>query len=349
VGLVLRQLSAARHADWDHYVRRAPDGTFCHLSGWSRAVEQTWCHDSASLYAERDGDMVGVLPLFLVRSRLFGTMLVSTPNAVYGGPLADDPDARRALVIEAKRLAVHADAGYLELRESGDVPSEQEDADLHRKDLYITFDHPIVADDEALMHSFPSKLRNMIRKGWKHGLRVEFGGGELLDEFYSVYATSLRNLGTPAFPKRLFAAFLRELPGACDIEIVRYGPRAVGAAMSVSFRDTVAPYFAGALREFYYTSVSTTMFWELMRRAARHGYTRFDFGRSKLGSGSHAFKCGWGMREVPLPYRYFLVRATDMPNLNPTNPKYKLLIRLWKRLPVRLSTLAGPPIVKYIP
>jgi FemAB-related protein (PEP-CTERM system-associated) len=349
VALVLRQLSAARHADWDRYVRRAPRGTFCHLSGWSRAVEQTWGHDALSLYAERDGVMVGVLPLFLVRSRAFGTMLVSTPNAVYGGPLADDPHAWRALIVEAKRLAVDAEADYLELREREDHPCGQDDADLLRKDLYVTFDHPIAADDEALLRSFPSKLRNMVRKGWRHGLRAEFGGGELLDEFYAVYASSLRNLGTPAFPKRLFTAFLRQLPGACDIEIVRYGARAVGAAMSFYFRDTVAPYFVGALREFYSTSVSTTLFWELMRHAARHGYTRFDFGRSKLGSGSHAFKRGWGMRERPLPYRYFLVGATEMPNLNPTNPKYELLIRLWKRLPVRLSTLVGPPIVKYIP
>ena len=346
--LAVKRYSGARAVEWDDYVRRAAGGTFCHLTGWGRVVERTWRHRPHYLFAEREGAVVGVLPLFHVRSRLFGSMLVSTPNAIYGGVLADDTDARRALIAEAKRLATHLRVDHLELRDPRDDggPSEPE---LWRKDLYVTFEHPITADEAALLGSFPKKLRNMIRKAWKHNLRSEVGRGELLDEFYDVFATNMRNLGTPVFSKRLFAGFLREFPETCDILVVRQGRRVAGATMNFYFRDTVLPHYASAYREFYPAGVSNFMFWELMRTAAARGYTRFDFGRSKLNSGSWAFKRSWKMHERPLPYKYFLVGAAHMPNLTPLNPKFELMIRAWKRLPVGVTKLLGPMIVRNIP
>ena len=346
--LTVRTYRASDASAWDAFVQCSPNGTFCHLTGWGRVIERVWNHESHHLIVEDQGEIKGVLPLFHVKSRAFGSMLISTPNGVYGGVVADEAGAGRALLNEAKKLATQLQVDFLELRQAF-ANNEINDPDLHRKDLYFTFGHPITTDEEALMKSFPRDVRTMIRKGSKNELTSQLGRGELLDEFYEVYATSVRNLGTPVFPKRLFAEFLREFPTASDILLIRQGTQVAGGVLSFYFRDTVMPYYGGAYSEFYRAGINNFMYWELMRTAAARGFTRFDFGRSKTGTGAYEFKRGWGMQMQALPYQFYLVRANEMPNLNPTNPKYELMINAWKRLPLGVTKVLGPRIVKYLP
>jgi FemAB-related protein (PEP-CTERM system-associated) len=345
--------SEADHRRWDEYVKSAPAATFCHLSGWQRVIERTWQHRNYSLYAERGHEIVGVLPLFHVRSPLFGSMLVSTPNAVYGGVVADDTEAQEALLKRAQELGKELQVDFLELRNppiaQSEVAALSELGFQLQDQLYVAFDHPITADEDALLKTFPRDTRRMIRQGPKHNLTAERIRAEALDQFYDVYAASLRNLGTPVFPKRLFAEFLREFPNDSDILVIRQGEKFAGAVLSFYFRDTVLPYYAGAYAEFYRTGINNFMYAELMRQSAARGFTRFDFGRSKRGTGACEFKRGWGMQEHALPYQVHLVKAQQLPNLNPTNPKFKLLIDVWKRLPLGLTKLIGPSIVKYLP
>jgi FemAB-related protein (PEP-CTERM system-associated) len=347
LNITIKNYEHAGAATWDDFVRRSDDATFCHLSAWMRVIERVWRHESRCLYAERNGRIAGVLPLFHVSGPLFGSKLVSTPNAVYGGAVADDDSVHARLVEAAKSLAVELQVDYLELRDTRDriaaVP------EFHRQNLYGAFEQPITKDEDALMKGFPRDVRRMIRLGAKHGLSFDLGGEELLDDFYDVYAASVRRLGTPVFPKRLFAEFLREFPEMSDILVARQGKHMAGAVMSFYFRDAVAPYYGGAYPEFYRAGVNNFMYWELMRSAARRGYTRFDFGRSKRGAGAYEFKRGWGMTERALPYKFFLVRSNRAPNLNPMNPKFKPWIETWKRLPLSLTKLIGPMIVKYLP
>jgi FemAB-related protein (PEP-CTERM system-associated) len=347
----IRTYSNAEAGKWDDFVRRAADATFCHLSGWLRVIERVWRHQSHSIFAERNGRIVGVAPLFRVANSplgpLFGSRLVSTPNAVYGGVVAEDAPARAALIKTARSLAKDLRVDYLELRDTRERDSDT--SDFRRYDLYVAFERPITPDEDALMKSFPRDVRRMIRLGAQGGLSSQIGREELLDDFYDVYAASVRRLGTPVYPKRLFAEFLREFPEACDILLVKQGERVAGGALSFYFRDTVAPYYGGAYPEFHGVGVNNFMYWELMRAAARRGYARFDFGRSKRGSGSYEFKRGWGMTERPLPYHFLLARADRLPELNPMNPKFKLLIETWKRLPLGFTKLIGPMIVKYLP
>lgn len=345
--------SELEHRRWDEYVKSAPAATFCHLSGWQRVIERTWQHRNYSLYAERGHEIVGVLPLFHVQTPLFGSMLISTPNAVYGGIVADDAEAQKALLKRAQELGEELQVDFLELRNppvaQGAAPVCTGPRFQLQDQLYVAFDHPITTDEESLLKTFPRDTRRMIRQGPKHNLTAERARAEVLDQFYEVYATSLRNLGTPVFPKRLFAEFLREFPHDSDILVIRQGEKFAGAVLSFYFRDTVLPYYAGAYAEFYRTGINNFMYAELMRQSAARGFTRFDFGRSKRGTGACEFKRGWGMQERALPYQVHLVKAQQLPNLNPTNPKFKLLIDVWKRLPLGLTKLIGPPIVKYLP
>ncbi len=349
--VTVRAYSRTDAAAWDEYVRRTEAATFCHLSGWMRVVENTWGHAIRSLIAERNGRIAGILPLAHLSSRwfgpLFGSMLVSTPNAVYGGVVADEENARTSLIEAAKSLAADLRVDHLELRDPAPTPALT--PGFLDQNLYVTFEHPISTDEDALMKSFPRDIRRMIRQGPKHGLESIFGREEVLDDFYEVYATSVRNLGTPVFPKKLFAGFLREFPESSDILVIKQAGRVAAAVLNFYFRDTVMPYYGGAYPEFYRTGVNNFTYWELMRSAASRGYTRFDFGRSKLGTGACEFKRGWGMTERQLAYKFFLVRAKEMPNLNPLNPKFKLMIETWKRLPLPLTKLIGPKIVRNLP
>lgn len=346
--LVVRAYQAHDAQRWDAFVQASAPATFCHWSGWGRVIERVWHHEPHHLLAESKGEISGILPLFHVKSRLFGSMLVSSPNAVYGGVVANNEEERQALLAEAKRLAGQLRVDYLELRHTTEVPSRT-DSELQRKDLYFTFEHAISTDEDALMKTFPRDIRTMIRKGSKNGLTAQLGREELLDEFYEVYATSLRNLGTPVFPKRLFAEFLREFPKQSDILMIRQGEKVAGSVLSFYFRDTVMPYYAGAYTDFYRAGINNFMYWELMRSAAARGYSRFDFGRSKISTGAYEFKRGWGMEAKALPYQFYLVRQQEMPNLNPTNPKFELMIKLWKQLPLGVTKMVGPMIVKNLP
>lgn len=276
----------------------------------------------------------------------FGSMLVSTPNAVYGGAIADDAAAHHALIAAAQTLASELRVDYLELRDSKAAPPQ---SGFLPQNLYVSFEHTITDNEAELMKSFPRDVRRMIRLGERFGFDSSLGGAELLDEFYELYAASVRRLGTPVFPKSLFRAFLYEFPKTSDILVLRDGNRPVAAVLSFYFGETVLPYYAGSNPAYNRVGVNNFLYWELMRRSAARDFSRFDFGRSKRGTGAYEFKRGWRMTERELPYKFFLVRADKMPNLNPTNPKFNLMIEAWKRTPLWLTKLIGPKIVRNFP
>ena len=357
ITVAVKEYSDADSGRWDDYVLRTREATFCHLSGWIRVVCNTWGHRSFCLYAERGGEITGVLPLFLVKGGIpglfYGSMLVSSPNAVYGGVLGDDQATYQLLIQRAREIAIEQKVDYLELRQTAEADFKDDDATSDTVGLYVTFESAIAVDDGDRMRGYPGDVRRMIRIGMAAGLYAVRGGEELLDEFYEVYASSVRNLGTPVFPKRLFLEFLRAFPESCDILAVRQarggGGRPAGAVMSFYFRDCVMPYYAGAYPEFHRAGINNFMYSELMRLSAGRGYTRFDFGRSKKGTGSYRFKRGWKMNEKQLNYRCFHFGGGKAPEINPLNPKFRVFIEAWKRLPLSLTKLIGPRIVKYLP
>jgi len=284
-----------------------------------------------------------------VVSPLLGSTLVSLPNAVYGGVAANDPAIGQALIDEAKRLATKLRVKHLELRHDAQASAGSDDPDLKGKELYVAFDCPISTNDESLMKTFPPDLRRMIRIGVKNELTTEFGREALLDEFYDAYAASVHRLGSPVFPKRLFAACLKSYGDECDIMMIRKDGRVAGTVLSFYFRDTVFPYYSGSYPEFNRAGINNFMYWELMRSAARRGFTKFDFGRSKRGTGAYDFKRGWRMTERALPYKYFLVTAKTVPDVNPLNPKLQPFVNLWKRVPPSVAKFLGPIVVRHLP
>jgi FemAB-related protein (PEP-CTERM system-associated) len=328
---------------WDTFVARHPAATFFHRAGWQRAVEHTFGYRSRCLAALRNRRVVGVLPLFQVPTLPWGRALVSAPQAVYGGAIADDPDALDALLRHARALGESLGVRYLEFRNTAPL------ADLPTNDLYVTFRREILPTEDENMAAIPRKQRASVRMGLKNGLTSEMGRAELFDPFYSLYSHSVRNLGTPVFPRSLFANLMAELGDDARILVVRREGRPVASVLTFFFRDEILPYYGGARREEFRYGVNDFMYWRLLTYGMEQGLRVFDFGRSKRGSGSYDFKRHWGFEPTPLHYQYQLVRQRTVPDWSPRNPKFSLAIQCWKRMPLWLSQRLGPAIVRYFP
>jgi FemAB-related protein (PEP-CTERM system-associated) len=339
--VTVRPFGEADRAAWNAFVVLHPDGTFFHLAGWQDVLRRAFGHRTHYLLAERAGEIRGVLPLAEVRSVLFGHALVSTPFCVYGGILAADRAARDVLEEEACALARSLGVDHLEMRNR-----RRSHPDWPCKDLYVTFRKAISEDPEQNMLAIPRKQRAMVRKGIKEELRAEVD--ERVDRHYDMYSESLRNLGTPVFSRR-YLDVLKEVFGeACEIVTILKGDRAVASVLNFYFRDEVLPYYGGGTQEARAVAGNDFMYWQVMERAREKGCRIFDFGRSKRGTGAFDFKTYWGFEPEPLYYEYYLVKRTEMPNLSPTNPTFGKAIDLWRRLPLRLTQILGPPVARYL-
>ena len=338
--LTLHPLNLASAPAWDAFVDAMPSGTFFHRSAWRTLIAQEFGHLTFYTYAERDGSIVGVLPLVWVKTLLFGNTLTSTPFCVYGGPLAADAEAAEALSAYAASLLPETGASAVEFRHRDAVESDW----AERPGLYVTFRKPITAKHDDNMKAIPRKQRAMVRKGIQNGLTstVEHDATRL----HRIYAESVRNLGTPVFSRRWFAALMHAFRDDADIVTIMHGSTPVASVMNFYFRDEVLPYYGGGTTAARQVAGNDFMYWEVMRRAAERGYRLFDFGRSKLGTGAYSFKHNWGFEPAPLPYRYKLAPGAHIPDHNPLNPKYALFIAAWKRLPLALANRIGPPIVR---
>lgn len=332
----------ARDGDrWDAFVQGCPTASFFHLSGWKEVIERSFGHPTFYLYAESAGEIRGVLPLGQVKSRLFGNALISVPFLVLGGVASTDDEAREALEEAARALARELQVDYLELRYAEALyPGPPV------KDLYVRFRAEIDPDPAVNLKRIPRKQRAMIRKGMGAGLASTIDAD--LDRFYQLFSESQRNLGTPVLPKRWFR-HLREVFGdACEVLTVTRNREVVSSVMSFYFRDEVLPYYGGGRRAARALKGNDFMYWELMRRACERGTRIFDYGRSKKGTGSYNFKKNWGFEPEPLHYEYHLVRANEVPDINPLNPRFRLAVSAWQRLPLPVSRTLGPMIARYL-
>ena len=331
-------------AEWDAYVGQHPDGTVDHLWGWQAVFQRAFGHDSRYLVARRAGAVVGVLPLVLFRSRLFGRSVVSVPFLNYGGVLADDGDVSAQLVARAREIAADFRASHVELRHQArqcpDLPSRQHKLGLSRS---------LPATADALWTTIDRKVRNQVRKAQKEDLTIAVGGPELIDGFYQVFSRNMRDLGTPVYSKALFVETFRAFPERVRFYVVKRGAQVIAGAVTIRLGGTVLVPWASALREFRHLSPNMLLYWTMLESAIAAGATRFDFGRSSPDAGTHHFKLQWGAEEIPLHWEYVLLTREAAPDHGPSNPKFERAIALWQRCPLWLANAIGPHIVRGIP
>jgi len=344
----IRLAQSSDRTAWDAYVMQHQEGTLFHLIAWKNVIEKSFGHKSYYLMAmEKDEKMqdariAGILPLFRIKSFIFGDYLVSVPFAELGGPVADNEKVCKSLLDHAINIAEEIKCDYLELRNREKLPN------LCSKSLYFNFSKEIFPNVDDNMQAIPRKARRMIRVGGKKGLTYKFYS-QLPDEFYEIMAKSFHSLGTPVFSQKFFKNFINEFKGTVDTMIVRNSEGVpVSGVLTFYFKDRVMPYYAGSIFQYRKLAPNDFMYWELIKHGCEKGYRIFDFGRSKADTGSFHFKRHWGFKPEPIAYQYQLIQLKEMPNLSPSNPKYKKKIELWKKLPYAATKIIGPLIARYL-
>jgi FemAB-related protein (PEP-CTERM system-associated) len=320
------------------FVRGCAGATFFHLPKWSAAIERGTGQRAHFLIAEQGGALRGVLPLTEMRSRLFGNALVSAGFATGGGPLADDANVADALAGAAWDLARSLGCATAELR-GGAVPSGW----TASGGVYAAFARDLPETDKALLASIPRRQRAEIRRAQSFGLEVSAGSdARHRDAHYRVYAESVRNLGTPVFPRALFETALDDFGDEADIVIVWKDGRPLATMLNFYFAGACQPFWGGGTASGRQWRANDLVYYEVMRRAIERGCARADFGRSKIGTGPWQRKRIWGFDERPLVYS---VRGGRR-EVNPLSPKYRARVAAWQRLPLWLANRLGPPIAR---
>jgi FemAB-related protein (PEP-CTERM system-associated) len=328
---------------WSAYVSTREGAVGYHDWRWRDVFKRAFGYDSIYFAARRDDRIVGVLPTVLLDSWLFGRALISLPFVNYGGVLADDPVAERALLDAAVAAAQEHRCKHVELRHIGrhfdDLPCKQ-----HKVTMLLP-----LQPAPALWEALDKKVRNQVRKAQKSGLTYQDGGLELLDGFYAVFARNMRDLGTPVYSRDFFAQILKAFPDRARVHLVSQGATPAAAGLTFQTRSTVEIPWASSVRDFNALCANPLLYWSMLEGAAGRGCATFDFGRSTPNEGTFKFKAQWGAEPVPLCWEYRLLAGGELPNTSPTNPKFELAVAVWKKLPLQVANRLGPKIVRAIP
>jgi FemAB-related protein (PEP-CTERM system-associated) len=326
-------------------VQRNAQGSFAFHPGWLAVLAKGLKHRPYCVEAIAGDRLVGLLPLCYVRSLLFGRFLVSLPYLNTGGALADDEEIARAMIDRAVELADRLKVRHLALRHEKPVEHPALSQTLTNK-VHMRLALPNAS--EQLWTDFDPKVRNQIRKGEKAGLAVHWGGPELLNDFYAVFARNMRDLGTPVFSRRLFENVLLQFPDRAELCVVRCQRRPIAAGLLIHGCGMTEVPSASSLRSHNATNANMLMYWHFLQRAIARGQHVFDFGRSSRDSGAFRFKEQWGAKPEPAAWQYY-VRQGNVTDMRLESGKYDRLIRVWRRLPVPLTRWIGPSIVREIP
>jgi serine/alanine adding enzyme len=329
---------------WEEFVNSNIQCCNYHRWGWKRVIENSFRWPTYYLMAREDARVVGTLPLVWQKSSLFGSFLTSMPFLNCGGVIAQSKPAKDALVAEGIALAKRLRVEYVELRHRFD-PELGLPVKTHKVAMVLE----IKPDTDAMLSGLPHKVRTDIRKSIKAELEAEFGGEEFLDEFYDIFAKNMRDLGTPTYGRNFFSEILKAFPKDSYICVVRHKGKAIAVSFLSGYRDTIEALWSSSLYEYASMKPNMFLYWKILCFAGERGFRLFDFGRSSVGSGTHRFKKQWGSQEVPLYWVYWVPNGAALPELNNENPRYQLAIRLWQKLPVSVTKLIGPAIVKRLP
>lgn len=332
-------------ARWTTYVDQHPDATIFHSLGWKRAVERTFGHRFRGLAAMNGERIVGLLPLYDIRSFLAGRLLVSVPYATYGGIVADSPDIAESLFEAARDLQNNTDACSLEFRSK-----ERQVVGVPTRITHATFVRPLPATETEIDGFLPRKARAAARRAVeRHSLTTEFDPGNL-EEVWTLYARSMRRLASPNYPMRFFKEIAGAFPERHVVELVRHEGRAVAGLFSFIWRDRVMPYFVGIDERADVYGLSHFLYAQSMRHAVRIGCRVYDFGRSRFDNpGPFEFKRLCGFEPTELQYQVVTAAGRAAPDLSPTSSRWTMARRVWRTLPLAITRPLGGWLARSIP
>lgn len=329
---------------WNEFADRQPDSTVAHAIGFRKVIEKGLGHRPVYLMALEDNEIRGILPLFLVTTMWRTKYLISIPWLDYGGILAETPEAAAALLKETENLKSKHSAQFVEFRSAEPVYD-----DLPTKTEKVTFKLKLDRDPEKIWTALDAKLRNQIRKALKSELTTEFGRVDKLPEFYRVFQWKMHQLGTPVWGYGLFEAILNQMGPSAEIILVRRQGEVIAGGLVLSYKNQVYVPSAASYSEHLKLCPNHALYWEVIRRGCESGQQWFDFGRSSVDSNTYRFKKQWVAQPTQLHWQYCLSEGDQLPSVNPNNPKYRLFINLWRKMPLTIANLLGPRVIRNFP
>lgn len=333
----------AKFEEWNQYVESNPSASLYHRAEWRTLIQEVFGHECYYFYARQDKKFVGILPLVRLNSRLFGDFMVSMPYFNYGGAIADTITTEQKLMSHANKIAEQLTTSHIEYRD--DITREAMSARTDKVNMIL----PLPDNEDTLWQSFPSKLRSQIRRAQREKTEVNIGTTDYLSDFYTVFARNMRDLGTPVYGKVLFRKILQTFPDNSSIITIRHAGRPVAAAFLLGHKNTLEIPWASTIKDVNHLSINMLLYWQVLIFAIKNKYIYFDFGRSSKDAGTYRFKQQWGAQAKQLYWHYWTPDGDAPPKLNPDNPKFALAIKLWQKLPVFVTKLFGPSIVKNLP
>lgn len=332
---------------WDEYVMKSESSSLYHLYKWKKIIESCFGHQSFYILSENsDGVINGILPLINLKSFLFGNYFVSVPFFNYGGICAESSEVSDKLFNKAREIAIEEGAKHIELRHTANIFDDH----LPVKTTKISMWLDIPGNSEELWNTMPSKLRSQIRRPQKEKMFAKWGKTDELENFYNVFSLNMRDLGTPVYSKCFFKTILDEIPDSSWIcTIFTEDEKPVASGFFLGFKKRLEIPWASSLKKFNHYSPNMLLYWEALKFASDNEFNVFDFGRSTYGEGTYKFKKQWGAKPVQLYWHYWLSDGDTLPELNPKNAKYEMAIKIWRKLPVALTKVIGPEIIKYLP
>jgi FemAB-related protein (PEP-CTERM system-associated) len=341
----ISEYSSEYESQWSEFVRQAQTSTIAHQIGWKDVIAESLGHRPVYLIATNNAKITGILPMFLVRTWWRSRYVVSLPWIDYGGVCAEDTQSERLLLERACEITEQAGAQFMELRSVAASPA----VDLITSDKKVTFLLELDAYPEKIWKGFNAKLRNQIRKADKSGLTTEYGGLDKLDLFYKVFSYNMRDLGTPVWGMDFFERILSTFHDSARLILVRKDDKVIAGGLMLSFKDRFYVPSASSYRSYLKYCPNHALYWRVIKDACEKGYKYFDFGRSTWNSNTFNFKKQWTPDPRQLNWQYHLNRVEDIPAVNPSNPKYRLFIGIWQKLPLAVANAVGPKLIKNFP
>ncbi len=330
---------------WGEYVSSHPDATLYHDYVWREFMESVYGVECRYLIHLEGNRTTGVLPISLVPGFFGRRKAAALPYQMYGGLLAENDTAIRALLGRAREILKDFGVPYLEMRHL--KPIDNHDLVTHTHKLTMILELP--EDPEALWKSLSAKVRNQVRKAEKSGIQSRLDGENALEDFYRIMLINMRDLGSPIHSFEFFRQAVLSAGTDARIWRVHLGGECLAAGISMGFRDRIELPWASSLREYNSLCPNNLLYWSVIKNACETGKRIFDFGRCTRDSGTHRFKKQWGGREIPLHYQYLLADPAGRPPSASPSKAMVLASNVWRRLPLRVTKILGPKLVKTIP
>jgi serine/alanine adding enzyme len=334
----IRELQKHEWDQWYQFISRQVTSAY-HQKPWPEVIEQSFGHPTRLWVAvSAQGEILGGVPLTFFSSKLFGRFAVSIPYFNYGGVISKGFNVARDLISHLQSVCVDESLSHIEVR------CMQSDLGAQVSSKKVSMVLALPTSDALLDDQLGAKVRAQYKKAEIHEPVIRFGKLELLDDFYKVFARNMRDLGTPVYAKSWFARILAQPAISSQLAVVYVKQQPVSSGFLIGYGTMLEIPWASTIKAANAMNTNMWMYRQILGYAIRQGYRFFDFGRSTRDAGTYKFKKQWGAQPYTHYWYYLFPEGGTVPELNPDNPKYKLMIAIWKLMPIWLTKLIGPPV-----